>query len=1118
MSVMPFRKVMPYPLPNITPTTRLMIKLTALLLFFGLHAAAWSTAQNVTLSAKDLPLSKVFKEINRQTGYEFVYSINMLRDAAPVSLDVTNMPVEKVLDLCFQKTVFTYVINERIVTVRKKAVPSSPADAEPRAILEIRGTVREAQGEPMPGVNVVVKGTMRGTTTDSDGQYTIVARNGDVLVFSFIGYNRQEVTIDGGTVIDVTLTPAPTELNEVIVNGIFQIQKESFTGAATVVTKEQIKSFGQRNLLSTLANIDPSFDIKEQNTYGSDPNNTHLSIEIRGASSITDVSNLQLQTRGELNTPLFILDGFEVSVERVLDMNQYDVESVVILKDASATAVYGSRGANGVVVITSSRPPVGELRMSYSASMNLEIPDLSSYNLMNAREKLAIEQIAGLYVGESVSEQVTLENLFDQNNKAVQEGVNTDWLKLPTRVGVGQYHRLAISGGDQQFRYSLSVSYNNITGAMKGSERDNTNANLNFQYQFKKLTLSNQLTLGFNKGVNSTWGTFSQYYYMNPYWRPYDANGEPITNYATFGNQVSYNPLYDASVASFSTSDYNNIRNQTSVVVNFSPSLKWDTSLGVTLLKGGSDYFSSPEASSWIIAGIDPLSRGLYTKGTRQDQSYQLSSTLSYGKTFGKHILYLGANSQLLQNESETMSMTVVGFTNENLNEISNGISYSGAKPSTSESTVRSIGFTGTLNYNYDNRYFVEGSARIDGASSFGSESRYAPFYSMGAAWDLSQERFIRATLPLVNRIKFRYTYGITGSLNFSPYQALATYAYDTESQYTSLSGMSLLALGNSVLKWQNTQQHNYGLDVQLWQNRVGFVFNYYRKTTNNLIGEASLPYSNGYTSYKENFGSVRNLGYDGQISVNVIRIPAKQFSWFLSAGVYHNENILVKLSDAIQAANEIWENQNYSNGTFYQYREGESMDEIYVLKSPGVDPLTGEVLYQDPETGNVYNTIGSVRKIAVGSGLPKVNGRLASSLRYKNLMLDVSFSFRLGAKKLNNSLLRVENAYVRYNMDRRVLGTRWQKPGDITAFKDIASEDNTMPNDRFVFTEKSMTLSTVNITYQFPKKILDALRVKQMNFSSSITDVFYLSNIEMERGTDYPYAIRPSFNLAVTF
>ncbi len=1096
---------------------------------FGANIFAFSSTylQKHGTDEKMVTIETVIQFIKENNDINFLYNSDLFTGLPKVKVNFNEKSWKVMLRQALEPNGCTYKVKNNIVVISrddKKNVPQSPQlKTQQVKLRNVIGNVIDENGEPLPGATVGAvssNGNVVYTVTDTNGHFKVQLQ-GDETRFevTFIGFKNKTIPIkDDVDIYNIMLESEMNGLDEVVVTGIFDRPKTSFTGAATVITKKQIQSFGNRNLLRTLSNIDPSLDIKEQNKLGSDPNNTTLDIEIRGASSITDVGNLNFQTRGALNTPLFILDGFEVSVERVLDMNQNDVESVVILKDASATAIYGSRGANGVVVITSSHPPVGKLRVTYTAGMNFEIPDLSSYNLLNSKEKLEIEQIAGMYTDDDLDDQAELTELFNTNNKAVQEGVNTNWLKVPTRLGLGQYHHLSIGGGDKQFRYDLNVSYNKITGAMKGSDRQNVNTGLNLQYNFDRIIVSNQLELGFNKGVNGMYGDFSLYYNMNPYWRPYDENGDPVVSYSTFDSQTQYNPLYDASLESFSNTDYNNIRNQTSVSINFNPNLKWDSSLGITILKGGSDYFLSPLTSTYLISSIDPLLRGSYTKGTRNESSYQISTTLSYGKTFGDHSLFFGVNGQMMESQKETMNIIVKGFTNEKLNDISNGISYSGDSPTTSESTTRSVGVTGTLNYNYANKYFAEGSGRLDGASSFGSESRYAPFYSFGLAWDISQESFVKDALPFLNRAKLRYSFGVTGSLNFSAYQALTTYSYDTEYQYTNISGMTILALGNDNLKWQNTSQNNIGIDIQAFHNRLGMTFNYYRKMTDNLIGEASLPYSNGFTSYTENFGTVRNTGIDAQVSFNIIKIPAKQFSWFVTAGAYHNKNILVELSDAIKEANEYWEESNVSDDTYYQYREGESIDELYVLKSPGVDPLTGEVLYENPLTGNITTTVGGLRKIAVGSTLPKINGRLGTSVKYKGLTMDVSFSVRLGAKKMNNSLLRVENAYVKNNVDRRVLDTRWQKAGDITAFKNIASDDNTYPNDRFVFTERSLRMSNINVSYQFPSKLVHSLGAEQIYLTGSVSDVFYASNIKMERGTSYPYSIRPTLNLSITF
>ena len=1104
----------------------MMRNLFVFLFIFSLqgHSSIFSQSR-MTVDLQNANMKELIRIIEKQTSLGFLYDVDL--ENVSVTVKAQDETVENILNSALKNSDLKYEIEHNTILIYKKAEDTKSGLGQPvYKQRTVTGKVIDGDGNPVPGANVVLLERRQGVATDRYGNYKILVPNDRAytLLYTFIGMEEQRVTVkpeDAETqeMRTIILKTKQAEIEEVLVTGIFNKPKAAFTGAASVITKEEIKRSGNRNLLKTLSTIDPSFDVQEQNEFGSDPNNTNLAIQIRGASSIPDVNDMQLTARNQLNTPLFILDGFEVSMERVLDMNQNDVESVVILKDASATAIYGSRGSNGVVVITSSHPPVGKLRITYTAGVNLEIRDLSSYDLMNSKEKLHIEEVAGLYTTDDPDRRMSLLALHNANRKAVAEGVDTDWLHIPTRTGVGQYHRLGIGGGDAQFRYDLNVSFNQIAGAMKGSERQNVNAGMTLQYLFKNIRISNLLELGFNKGTNSPYGRFSDYHDMNPYWRPYDENGDPVVTYNTFADQIKYNPLYDASLTSFSKSDYSSVRNQTSMSVNITPALKWDTSFGLSQLKGGSDLFISPLTSTYIIGGIDMLSRGSYTQGYRKETSFQVSTTLNYGKTFGKHSVFAGINGQMMETKSENSSVSVRGFTNENLNDISNGISYSGDRPTSRESTVRSVGISATMNYSYNERYFIDFSGRIDGASSFGKYSRYAPFYALGLAWNMAKENFMKEKFSFIDQFKLRYSYGVTGSLNFSAYQALETYRYDTNSQYNGISGMELMALGNDKLKWQNTHQHNWGLDINILEGQLGFVLNYYRKNTDNLIAQASLPYSNGYTSYTENFGRVRNKGIDGQLSIRLMNIPEKKFVWYLRLGAYANKNILLELSDAIKTANERFETQQDNRGYYYQYREGHSIDDLYVLKSPGVDPLTGSVLYQDPETGYVYDHAAEgIRKIAMGSTLPKVNGRFGTSLRYKGLTVDLNFSVRYGAMKLNNSLMRVENAFVRINMDKRVLDSRWVKEGDISAYKDLGSEESTYAIDRFVTKEKAFSLSNVNIGYQFPDKWLQSFKIQQAMFSASLSDVFYISNIKTVRGTDYPYTIKPTFNLSVTF
>lgn len=430
--------------------TRLFMKCFILFFLFVVPrmASAYAQEGKLTLSLENTPLTEVFSRIRQVSDYTFIYNVDDVRSLEVKALHVVNATIEEVLNICLGGTGFVYKIEDKVVVIQVKEEEKVPDK------FNITGTVKDADGVTMPGVTIQVKGTTLGFVTDSEGKFDIdlPKRDSLVLIFSFVGYQKREEPVDEKTkVLNITMKVDIAEIDEVVVTGIFDKPKESFTGAVTHITKDEIMAFGNRNLLQTLNNIDPAFVIRENNTYGSNPN-VLPEIQIRGISGLPDITNLQTYARAELNQPLFILDGFEVTLERVMDLNPSDVESVTILKDASSTALYGSRGANGVVVITSSKPRQGKLRVTATVGMNIEIPDLSSYNLLNAEEKLELEERAGLYNSPE------REELYRQNVKSIAEGVDTYWIGEPVRTGLGQQYMLNLGGGDENFRYSMNLS------------------------------------------------------------------------------------------------------------------------------------------------------------------------------------------------------------------------------------------------------------------------------------------------------------------------------------------------------------------------------------------------------------------------------------------------------------------------------------------------------------------------------------------------------------------------------------------------------------------------------------------------------------------------------------
>ena len=372
--------------------TCLIMKFLVLLLFvttLQLSASVYSQEARVTVHLQNASFEEVVKVLESSTDFTFLYRDHQVMRIKNLNLQYTDADIKEVLDTCLKGSGLTYRLVDNTIVIQQAPVAASDSLSK----ITIKGTVKDVKGEPLPGVTIRVKGTTMGFVTNVQGEFDfdLPKRDNLVLIFSFVGYKHQEITIkDSQKPLSIVLEEELQTVDEVVVTGIFNKPKESFTGAVTAVTKEDIKRNFSRNLLQTLSNLDPSFRILQNNKMGSDPN-TLPEIQLRGASTFADVNDLQLATRAELNLPLFILDGFEVSLERVMDLNNDDIESITVLKDASATSLYGARGANGVVVITSLIPKAGELKVTYRGQVKLEIPDLSTYDLLSAKEKLDLE-------------------------------------------------------------------------------------------------------------------------------------------------------------------------------------------------------------------------------------------------------------------------------------------------------------------------------------------------------------------------------------------------------------------------------------------------------------------------------------------------------------------------------------------------------------------------------------------------------------------------------------------------------------------------------------------------------------------------------------------------------
>ena len=1080
----------------------------------NLSAHVFSQSKLVTLDLKEVSVEKFVDAVKQQTGMKMMYNSGVVREAGQVSVQVKDKELSEVLDMVLKKVNLEYELYNDIILIRAKGeVPAGPK--------VLKGVVKDKSGAVLPGVTVVIKGTTLGVSTDIDGKYSItIPEDGKetVLMFTFVGMKPQEVRYAGQETLNVILTEEVAEMEEVVVNGYFTRKKESFTGVSKTFSGDELKTISTGNILNTLSVLDPSFTKVVNNEMGSDPN-TIPDFEIRGSSS------LKAEYENNPNMPTFIMDGFEVTAQKVFDLDPNRVRYITILKDAAATAIYGSRAANGVVVIETVLPKAGKLQLSYNGSANFEIADLSDYNLMNAEEKLELEYQTGLYTNTlSPTTDLKLKEQYQARLRDVLDGVDTYWLSKPLRTGVGQKYNLRLEGGSEEFRWGVSLAYNNIAGAMKDSQRNNFNGAITLTYNYKNVIFKNQTNVGLNKAYESKYGSFSDYANMNPYERPYNENGEINRTFYNVGQSKTIaNPLYDAALNVRNESNYTELINNFSIEWSVTTDLKLRGQIGISKKTNMSDLFYPAEHSMFLTSayteGDGYFRRGQYTYGVGENHNYDGNVTLSYSKNFReKHQLYVGLDYSLAQSKTYNYKFVVEGLSNEDLDFIGNALQYKeNGKPTGTENFSRRIGLTGNANYTYNNRYYVDFSYRIDGSSQFGSKNKFAPFWSTGIGWNLHREKFL-AGQDVINTLRLKASYGQTGSQQFSAYQALSTYQYYSDKKYINWGGAALMGHGNENLKWQLTDQYNLGTEISAWNNRLTFSFDYYLKKTSNLLSQMDIPLATGFGSYVDNVGEVKNTGFETSLSGYVIRDTERKLIWLVSGKLVYNKNKITRLSDAIKQQTEEYKLQEVDvNNLFY---EGYSQNSIYAVRSLGIDPSTGNEIFLDKD-GNITDTWNPSAKVYLGVNEPTFRGNASTMFMYKNLSLNLSFGFHWGGKLYNETLIdKVEvlrSSVGERNLDKRVLEDRWSEAGDLVFFKKI-SNVKTHATSRFVMNDRVFELQTATLQYKWESDFLKKANIQNMTFGINMSDVFYLSSVKRERGTSYPFARRVGMTVSLLF
>lgn len=1109
------------------------------------------TAQNKTtvIETKGTKLPDLFKTIERQTNAKIIF---FYEDVSAYtfqgSLDISS--AESAVIAAISGLPLTCRVDGQYIYIDKK----DKTNAQPVQHITISGKVVDKSGEPLPGVTVMSVGTNRGWGVGSDGMFLITGEQGMpiALNFRYIGMKSQTINFDGSknvTGLRIVMEDEENELADVVVNGMFERKASTFTGSVTTFSQQQLLDVSNQNLVKSLATLDPALDIIENVAMGSNPNSLPT-IQLRGETSF----NIQGDYDGNANEPLFIVDGFESTLEKVYDLDMARIESVTILKDASAKAVYGSKAGNGVVVIQTIRPKTGEVRISYNGSLAIEAPDLSGYNLMNAKEKYQWEIEHDKFANwQSMVSPYYADLLQKSVEDAIASGIDTYWLSKPLRSGIGHKHSVSLEGGDARVRYILGASYNDIEGVMKGSNRQTYNINSSLSYSYKNMVFRNLMDFSNNKSNESPYGQFSEYVVLEPYFAPYDKDGnlKPILGYQAADSNgfrfPQYNPMYNASINTKNQQYYTTFSDNFDMDWHINDQWRFTAQFSYTHTNSGGDIFY-PSNHTKFIDYTDENGlldrRGEYTQTTGKMNMFTIQTGINYNLMLGKHALFANATWNAQISKSDEVTVVAEGFGNDNMDAITMATYYQRySAPYGSDANTREVGFVGSLNYSYDDRYLLDVSVRESGSSVYGANNHWGTFWSAGAGWNLHNESWFKNNAKDITLLKLRYSIGYTGTQNFNPYQARAKYEYG-DIIYDGRYGTTIMGIPNYGLKWQRVLDSNLGLDVA-YKNMLTMRVEYYVQQTDNMLSDITLPASTGFLSYKANMGQMKNRGVEFSVGYTPWRNNAERAWVSISATGQHYKNKITKIYDLFKKANDdsdailnqkdyvqLWPRPSAAEYIAQttrpktKYYEGCSMTAIWGVRSLGIDPISGNELFRD-KNGDLTYIWSSDDQVVIGDYNPALRGTFSISGGWRGWTLSLVAQYKFGGDMYNSSLIdRVENVTGMENLDKRVAYT-WNKVGQIAAYRKIEMRQSvddlqystTRPTSRFVQKDNELYFSTLNIGYDFYNtKWLSKTGLERLKLNFYCNELARFNAVKVERGLSYPFARTFTFSVGATF
>ena len=1076
------------------------MKLTAFILtILCLHVSAAGFSQKIAMTVKNKPLTEVFSFIEQQSGYKFFYDNKVVKKGNRVTINVRAGSVQEIMNEVMKGQPMTFSIIDKTIVIKKKpegieapqsfanpgpidmkGIGYSPARAdvdkrmelilmsktgEPeKTDLNLKGKVTDEKGEGLPGVSVVMKGSQRGTTTNADGSFQLeVPESNAVLIFSFVGYMSKEVAVGSQTSIDVSLQTDNRSLNEIVVVGYGTVKKSDVTGSLSQVKSKELNAYPATNVLQALSGRAAGVQVL-QNTGAPGGG---ISVRIRGTNSL----------RGS-NEPLYVVDGFPISGSNPTILNNADIESMEVLKDASATAIYGSRGANGVILITSKQGKSGKTRVDFE----------TSYSVQKLRKKL--DMMNATEYATFYNEQAANDKLNPYFTQAQIDGMGEgfDWQNLIFRQASMKTNALNVSGGNEKTNFSISGSTFNQDGIVKGSDYNRYSLRTNISHTISKKfsvkfagTLSRLITSrkdsdGGGRGTSMISSAIG----APPSLTPYNADG-------------SYRIL--ATAYPFVATDLIN-------PINFINEQNTKTKANVALLNAAFIFKPIEELTIKIAGGIENRddrsdsytsrnfvrSSGAASVSTGQFTSLLSENTISYNKTIGeKHSIAAVAGFTYQDFLSTALSGSGVGF----LSNVTETYDLSSAAtpgiPGSGYTKSVLLSYLARLNYSFDSRYLATISIRRDGASKYSEGDKWGYFPSAALAWRISNEEFLKNS-RVISDLKLRASWGRTGSQAIDAYATLNQLSsgktvfgdalYSTYGPGTTLPGN---------LKWETTEQKNVGVDLGILKNRLIVTADYYVKNTRDLLNSVPLPSSLGYSNTIRNIGEVQNKGFELGLDG---RILTGEFKWDMNANISFNRNKVVKLNDGLDV---LGGNVNVVviNDVTNILREGRPIGQFWGYVEDGYDEK-GKIKYKDTD-GDGSITIKD--KTYIGNPNPDFIYGINSSMSYKNFDLVLFVQGVSGNELFNTSGMSSTIDYgFGLNMPKEVYQNHWTPSNTNAKYPIISNSVNARVSDRYLEDGSYLRLKNIQLAYNFPLQKWEAKWIRTAQLYASAQNLLTLT------------------------